>query len=52
MKLEALTKLTPGDVRYLESKGCLHVPSGPHIEEDLHDEPESDTGSCIIVDVR
>ena len=32
-------------VAYVSESDC-------NIEENLHDESESDTGSCIIVDVR
>lgn len=33
LEVKELTKLTSSDVRYLESKGCLHVPSGPHLDQ-------------------
>jgi hypothetical protein len=33
LELRGLAGLTPEDVRYLESKGCLHVPSGPHLDQ-------------------
>ena len=33
LTLKELPKLPPEDVRYLEIKGCLHVPSGVHLDE-------------------
>lgn len=33
LEVKELAKLVPGDVRYLESKGCLHVPSRPHLDQ-------------------
>lgn len=33
LKLGTLTKLHPDDVRYLEMKGCLHVPSRPNLDQ-------------------
>ena len=33
LEVKELVKLGPSDVRYLESKGCLHVPSGPHLDQ-------------------
>jgi hypothetical protein len=33
LKLGGLTKLQPDDVRYLEMKGCLHVPSRPSLDK-------------------
>ncbi|KAH8594837.1 fungal-specific transcription factor domain-containing protein [Bisporella sp. PMI_857] len=32
LRLEGLSRVSPDDVRYLESKGCLHVPSRPHLD--------------------
>ena len=32
LEVKELSRLAPGDVRYLESKGCLHVPSRPHLD--------------------
>ncbi|KFY98227.1 hypothetical protein V498_01580 [Pseudogymnoascus sp. VKM F-4517 (FW-2822)] len=33
LEVKELAKLSPSDVRYLESKGCLHVPSGTHLDQ-------------------
>lgn len=33
LKVKDLTTLLPEDVRYLETKGCLHVPSGAHLDQ-------------------
>ncbi|KIX02483.1 uncharacterized protein Z518_08424 [Rhinocladiella mackenziei CBS 650.93] len=33
LEMKELTRLPPEDVRYLEMKGCLHVPSGSYLDE-------------------
>lgn len=33
LKVQELTRLDEGDVRYLESKGCLHIPSRSHLDQ-------------------
>ncbi|CZR68248.1 uncharacterized protein PAC_18147 [Phialocephala subalpina] len=33
LELRELTRVAPEDVRYLESKGCFHVPSGPRLDQ-------------------
>ena len=32
LEVKELSRLAPGDVRYLESKGCLHLPSRPYLD--------------------
>jgi hypothetical protein len=33
LKLDKLSNIPPEDVRFLETKGCLHVPSGDYLEQ-------------------
>lgn len=33
LELKDLSRLPPEDVKYLEMKGCLHVPTGPVLDE-------------------
>lgn len=33
LDLKDLSRLPPEDVKYLEMKGCLHVPTGPVLDE-------------------
>ena len=33
LEVKEISKLSPGDVKYLEMKGCLHVPSGKHLDD-------------------